>query len=137
MENLSQNAAIRRHLEAGNSITPLEALDRFNCLRLGARIHNLKADGLPIRKETVEQNGKRFARYSLAKMAVVALVLFTSCVSLRPGSLSQRHRCRVAQDEIQNEHCLSAGKDWTRPYRNWHNRPQQMTRIPFTNLYIP
>jgi hypothetical protein len=68
-KNISQNAAIRQHLEAGNSITPLEALDRFNCLRLGARVHKLKADGLPIKTEIVEQNGKRFAKYTLSKTA--------------------------------------------------------------------
>ncbi|HAQ21135.1 MAG TPA: hypothetical protein DCR40_18160 [Prolixibacteraceae bacterium] len=70
MENKSQNEQIRKHLEAGKKITPLEALEQFNCLRLGARIHNLKGMGMAICSELVERNGKRFAEYSLANPAV-------------------------------------------------------------------
>lgn len=60
----SQNQLIRKHLEAGNTITPLDALHRFNCLRLGARIHNLKKDGMVIHSRLVESNGKHYAEYS-------------------------------------------------------------------------
>lgn len=38
----SQTKKILRYLLDGNSITPLEALDRFNCMRLGARIKDIK-----------------------------------------------------------------------------------------------
>lgn len=61
----SQNEQIRQHLEAGNTITPLEALSLYDCLRLGARIHNLKKAGMAICSEMVKHNGKRFAEYSL------------------------------------------------------------------------
>lgn len=44
----TQNDRIRAHLEAGHSITPLEALRLFGCLRLSARIYDLKGDGLTI-----------------------------------------------------------------------------------------
>lgn len=67
----SQNELIRMHLEQGNSNTPLEALQKFNCLRLGARIHNLKEMGLPIASEIVNERGKHYARYSLYKPATV------------------------------------------------------------------
>ena len=62
----SQRAQIRAHLEAGRSITPLEALDLYGCFRLGARIHELKGEGLPILSERPEE-GPRYAIYSLVR----------------------------------------------------------------------
>lgn len=41
---VSQSAAILQHLRR-NSITPLEALRRYGCLRLGARIWDLRRQG--------------------------------------------------------------------------------------------
>jgi hypothetical protein len=64
-QTISQNELIRAHLEQGNAITPIEALSRFGCLRLGARIHNLKASGMTIYSRIVRgENGKHFAEYS-------------------------------------------------------------------------
>ena len=48
MSEHSQRAAIWRHLKAGKSITALEALDRFGCLRLSGRIYELKKQGRTI-----------------------------------------------------------------------------------------
>lgn len=60
----SQNKKIKTWLESGKSI----ALNLFGLFRLGARIFNLKNDyGMNIKTEMVEENGKRFARYSLEK----------------------------------------------------------------------
>lgn len=57
------------HLKDGRSITPLEALDKFGCFRLGARIFELKEEGHPIEREMVEVETRdgttRVARYSL------------------------------------------------------------------------
>ena len=61
----SQNVQIRKHLESGNTITPLEALNRYGCLRLGARICDLRQDGLPVKTEIKRNGRKRFAEYSL------------------------------------------------------------------------
>lgn len=62
----SQNEHIRAHLEAGKSITPYEALVRFNCLRLSGRIYDLTHEhGLNIKSEMVTRRGKRVAQYSL------------------------------------------------------------------------
>ena len=62
----SQNKEIRKYLESGNSLTPLDALSLFGCFRLGARIHDLKHKfGLNIKTEIVETNNKRFAKYSI------------------------------------------------------------------------
>jgi hypothetical protein len=57
---------LRKHLEAGRSITSLQALDKWGCMRLGARILELRQEGWNIITETVKKNGKRYAKYSLA-----------------------------------------------------------------------
>ena len=71
METESQNKRIRKHLESGRSLTPLDALYQYGCFRLGARIHNLKSQGLAIETEMVEilSEGKKkhVARYKLVK----------------------------------------------------------------------
>lgn len=159
MENLSQNQQIRQHLEAGKSITPIEALNQFGCLRLGARIHNLKKMGLAITSRIIEQGGKHFAEYRLEESEchsrvryaqtekliqslktgtlIVAIALFASCTTLRPGCAHQHRAVHQAQLEIQYEHSRPAFQDGLRYWRNWWERPQRMKRIPFTKLYIP
>ena len=71
METESQNKRIRKHLESGRNLTALEALYQYGCFRLGARIHNLKSQGLAIETEMVEilSEGKKkhVARYKLVK----------------------------------------------------------------------
>lgn len=65
---MNQTDAILRYLEQGNSITPLEALSLFGCMRLGARCFDLKQRGIPIRSETVkDRNGKHYAKYWIEK----------------------------------------------------------------------
>jgi hypothetical protein len=55
------------YLRSGKSISPLEALEKFGCFRLGGRVYDLKKLGHNITTEIVERNGKRFASYSLSK----------------------------------------------------------------------
>lgn len=67
----SQKDLILAYLEQNGSITPLEAQKLFGCMRLGARIWDLRRDGYDIQKEmvTVEtRNGGTavVARYRLA-----------------------------------------------------------------------
>lgn len=69
---MTQCERILRHLQDYGSITQAEAVTEYGCYRLGARIFDLKARGVPIRSETVtgkNRYGERtcFARYSLAK----------------------------------------------------------------------
>lgn len=68
VSSASQNRRIADYLLAGNSITPLEALEKFGCLRLGARIADIKDRyGLQILSERyVTESGKRVAKYRLA-----------------------------------------------------------------------
>lgn len=64
MNENSQREAIRKHLKSGKSLTPLEALKQFGSLRLGARVWELKQEGMPIVKRMVEvRGGKKVARY--------------------------------------------------------------------------
>ena len=64
---MSQNQAILAYLQAGHGITALEALQEFQCLRLAARVSDLKEDGHEIGDCWVEKpNGKRFKRYFLS-----------------------------------------------------------------------
>lgn len=53
MENATQTDHILAHLRAGYSLTPLEAMDLFGCIRLAARIYDLRQDGWPIEDEKV------------------------------------------------------------------------------------
>jgi len=48
-------------------LTPLEALQGCGCLRLAARILDLKAQGHNIVREMVTDGEKTFARYRLAR----------------------------------------------------------------------
>lgn len=61
----SQNDAILSHMLAGKSISPLEALHLFGCMRLGGRRYDLVKDGWDVKTDIVKENGKRFARYSI------------------------------------------------------------------------
>jgi len=62
----TQAGRILAHLRAGNKLTALEALERFQCLRLAARIHELRDAGWQIEERTVEtRSGKRVAEYYL------------------------------------------------------------------------
>lgn len=67
MENKTQtqNKEILAYLKEGNSLTPIEALNKFSTLRLGARIFELKKDGHNIKTEMIKlANNKRVAKYS-------------------------------------------------------------------------
>ena len=65
----SQLVAIKDWLEAGNTITPLVALEKFGCFRLSAQIFNLKKMGLNIdcEKNVDPRTGKRYGTYVLKK----------------------------------------------------------------------
>lgn len=60
---MSQTEAIRRHLLKHNSITPLEALRRYRCFRLAARIRDLRKTGFSVLSVRVKRGEKTFAKY--------------------------------------------------------------------------
>lgn len=66
----TQNDMILQHLRRFGSITPREALELYGCMRLGARIYELKRQGFDIRtgRETARNRfGEpvRYARYMM------------------------------------------------------------------------
>lgn len=54
---------IRAWLLQGYKLTPLQALQKWGCMRLGARIHELRQEGMDITTTRVTVNGKTFAQY--------------------------------------------------------------------------
>ena len=62
---MSQNNQILNYLKSGKSISPMGALKKFGCFRLGARIFDLKRKGHNIYTEFTTKKGKTFAEYSL------------------------------------------------------------------------
>ena len=64
----SQCDMIAAWLEQGFSITSLEALQRFGCMRLASRIHDLRERGMRINAcKITTSTGKRVCEYVLAK----------------------------------------------------------------------
>lgn len=64
---MTQNEAILDYIKKHGGITPLEAMQYLNIMRLASRIHDLKKLGVNIEGEMVTaNNGKRFMRYRLA-----------------------------------------------------------------------
>ena len=66
---LSQTEALLRDLKAGHEVTALDALRRYQCFRLAARVGDLRAQGWDIQTETRLVNGKRIAVYTLPQRA--------------------------------------------------------------------
>ena len=68
---MTQTFKILSYLQGGGSLTPKEALDLFGCMRLGARVYDLKKRGFAIEDSwEVHKNEsgeyKRYKRYRLA-----------------------------------------------------------------------
>lgn len=66
----TQCEKILQYIETEGSITPLDALREFGCMRLASRITDLKRRGYPITRkmETAKNRAGepvRYARYSL------------------------------------------------------------------------
>lgn len=71
----TQNEQILQWLMKRRSITPLEALHMFGCLRLAARIFDLRADGHNIETQRIEvgDDGKQVAQYRLIHTSAAGL----------------------------------------------------------------
>jgi len=63
MTTESQETQVLNYLQSGKTITQLEALNLFDCMRLSARVHRLNKRGHDIKTEMIEENGKRFGKY--------------------------------------------------------------------------
>lgn len=65
---MSQERKILAWLKLGKPINPLQALSRFKCFRLAARIAELRNRGHNIKTTMIEAGGKRFARYDYVEI---------------------------------------------------------------------
>jgi len=64
--NRSQEAQIFELLRRGATISPFEAVAMFDCLRLGARIYDLRRKGWAI-KSFINPGKKRYAVYFMTR----------------------------------------------------------------------
>lgn len=63
---MSQTTQIQQHLQKGKSINAIQALDKYGCFRLAARIADLRNDGMNIKTTIVKlKNKKQIASYSV------------------------------------------------------------------------
>ena len=62
---MSQTKEILTILESGRTITALDALRECGCMRLAARILDIRGMGYDVLTTTIATNGKRFAGYKL------------------------------------------------------------------------
>ena len=70
---MTQNEMILTHLRDFGSITPVEAMKEYGCMRLGARIYNLKREGHDIRTERETHKNRygksvTYARYVMPRV---------------------------------------------------------------------
>jgi hypothetical protein len=61
----TQKQQIEAYLTKGKSLTPIDALSKFGCFRLAARIADLRKEGLNIATKIVTKKGKSYASYTL------------------------------------------------------------------------
>lgn len=63
---MSQNKQIADYLNKGKKLTPIDALNKFGCFRLAARIADLRNEGMNIVTNTIKlENKKQIAQYWL------------------------------------------------------------------------
>ena len=69
---MSQNKQIADYLNKGKKLTPIDALNKFGCFRLAARIADLRNDGMNIVTNTIKlENKKQVAQYSIKQVIFV------------------------------------------------------------------
>jgi hypothetical protein len=61
----NQCEQILKYLKNGQTLTAVEALDRFGCFRLAARVSDLRDQGHQILTSWESNGEKRWARYSI------------------------------------------------------------------------
>jgi hypothetical protein len=61
----STTKKIHEWLLRGYKLTPMQALEKWGCMRLGARIYELRKSGVDVITTPITRNGKTFAQYHL------------------------------------------------------------------------
>ena len=62
---MNQEGAILQHMKDHGAINPLMALERYGCMRLAARIADLRHRGYKIETVIKKSNDKFYAEYHL------------------------------------------------------------------------
>lgn len=62
----TQSQKILAWLQSGNTLTQLDALHMFRCMRLASRISDLRSEGHNIITQKEKHDGGFHARYSMA-----------------------------------------------------------------------
>ena len=63
---MSQTKQIAAYLNKGRKLTPIDALTKFGCFRLAARIADLRNEGMNIKTKIIKlDNKKQVAQYSI------------------------------------------------------------------------
>ena len=70
MKTKTQNAAILSYLKRGRTLSPLQALDLFGCLRLSARIYDLRHRLKGFGKHEIVDVPHKGKPYSIYKLAI-------------------------------------------------------------------
>jgi hypothetical protein len=64
---MSQTQQILNHLKQGKPLTGLDALSKFGCLRLAARIQDIENTGYTVTRRNIKVGNKRVTEYLSAK----------------------------------------------------------------------
>jgi len=64
---MAQLEDIKNHLKNHGEINPLMALERYGCMRLAARIADLRHMGMKIHTEINRSGSKHFANYRIER----------------------------------------------------------------------
>jgi len=70
---MSQNQQIANYLNKGRKLTPIDALNKFGCFRLAARIADLRNDGMNIKHRKVEKTFYKVFKSPLQATLVIHL----------------------------------------------------------------
>ncbi len=63
---MSHTTQIANYLNKGKKLTPIDALNKFGCFRLAARIADLRNQGLNIETTIIKlKNNKQIAQYCI------------------------------------------------------------------------
>lgn len=69
MRTHNQKHQILSHLQTGARLSPIVALHEYGCMRLAARINDLRSEGHVIRTDIITDGDKRWAEYKLEQAA--------------------------------------------------------------------
>jgi hypothetical protein len=67
-----QTAAVLRHLETGKPLTPASARRLYGIDRLGARVHELRAEGYPVHSDLIHVPSRGGARARVARYTLIS-----------------------------------------------------------------